>query len=75
MEKKDVTQVRELLTRYLSRFEIHQVFKDDQEVEHWFLSGRGKDGKGGIAGSEVGEGHGDWGREGQVVWSYVVEVC
>ncbi|KAI9634584.1 Glycylpeptide N-tetradecanoyltransferase [Dioszegia hungarica] len=65
MEKKDVPQVAALLRRYLARFEITQTFETDQEVEHWFLSGRGKEGG--------EEGSAKWRREGQVVWAYVVE--
>lgn len=56
----DVPQVGELLRRYLSRFEIIQTFSRDDEVEHWFLSGQGRE--------ENGK------RVEQVVWAYVVEV-
>lgn len=77
MEKKDVTQVAALLRRYLGRFDIAQTFETDEEVEHWFLSGRGQEGGegGAIAGGEAGgKESAGWRRAGQVVWAYVVEV-
>ncbi|KAK4687496.1 glycylpeptide N-tetradecanoyltransferase, partial [Tremellales sp. Uapishka_1] len=55
----DVPQVASLLRRYLARFEIAQTFGKDEEVEHWFLSGQGRE--------ENGK------RVEQVIWSYVVE--
>lgn len=60
MTRDDVPQVAALLRRYLARFQIYQTFSYDSEVEHWFLSGMGRevDGK----------------RVEQVVWTYVVEV-
>lgn len=60
LTKADIPQVRELLSKYLDRFEVAQLFSKDEEVEHWFLSGQGRevDGK----------------RVEQVVWAYVVEV-
>jgi glycylpeptide N-tetradecanoyltransferase len=60
MVKADVPQVGKLLRNYLSRFDIVQTFDRDEEVEHWFLSGQGKDENGN--------------KVGQVVWAYVVEV-
>jgi glycylpeptide N-tetradecanoyltransferase len=60
MMHADVPQVSSLLRRYLSRFEVTQVFAKDEEVEHWFLSGQGRE--------EGGK------RVEQVVWAYVVEV-
>lgn len=73
MEIGDVREVGELLRRYLARFDIEQEFKTDREVEHWFLSGKGK-GKG-KGGSEVDEEvDEDGGKAGRVVWAYVVEV-
>ena len=60
MVHADVPQVGELLRKYLARFDIIQTFAKDEEVEHWFLSGQGREEKGK--------------REGQVVWAYVVEV-
>ncbi|GFZ50470.1 Glycylpeptide N-tetradecanoyltransferase [Saitozyma sp. JCM 24511] len=59
MVKADVPQVGELLRKYLARFEVVQVFAKDEEVEHWFLSGQGRE--------EGGK------RVEQVVWAYVVE--
>lgn len=53
-------QVGALLRRYLDRFDVVQAFKDDDEVEHWFLSGQGKE----VSGRRIE----------QVVWAYVVEV-
>jgi len=61
MGKGDVTAVRELLTKFLGRFDVAQLFSKDEEVEHWFLSGQGRE--------EGGK------RVEQVVWAYVVEVC
>jgi glycylpeptide N-tetradecanoyltransferase len=60
MVKSDVPQVAALLRKYLARFDIAQTFGKDEEVEHWFLSGQGK---------EVGDK-----RVEQVTWVYVVEV-
>jgi len=60
MGKGDVTAVRELLTKFLGRFDVAQLFSKDEEVEHWFLSGQGRE--------EGGK------RVEQVVWAYVVEV-
>ncbi|ORY31759.1 Myristoyl-CoA:protein N-myristoyltransferase, N-terminal domain-domain-containing protein [Naematelia encephala] len=59
MMQSDVPQVGALLRRYLSRFEVTQTFAKDEEIEHWFLSGHGRD--------VDGE------RKEQVVWAYVVE--
>lgn len=63
MTEADVPAVATLLRRYMQRFEMQQVFATDEEVTHWFLSGRG-----------TGESIEGRGREGQVVWAYVVEV-
>lgn len=59
MQEKDVRGVGRLLRRYLKRYEIEQKFETDEEIRHWFLSGRGNGG--GVA-------------DGRVVWAYVVEV-
>ena len=61
MVHADIAQVGDLLRRYLTRFDIMQTFAKDDEVEHWFLSGQGKE----VNGKRVE----------QVVWAYVVEVC
>ena len=61
MIPSDIPQVGELLRKYVARFDIAQTFAKDDEVEHWFLSGQGRE--------ENGQ------RVGQVVWAYVVEVC
>lgn len=60
MVASDVPQVASLLRRYMTRFDVVQTFGKDEEVEHWFLSGQGRevDGK----------------RVEQVTWAYVVEV-
>jgi glycylpeptide N-tetradecanoyltransferase len=60
MVKADIPQVGDLLRRYLNRFDIAQSFTKEEEVEHWFLSGHGR---------EDGEK-----RVEQVVWAYVVDV-
>ena len=61
MVRADVPQVGNLLRKYLARFDIYQMFSKEEEIDHWFLSGQGKE--------ENGK------RVGQVVWAYVVEVC
>jgi len=60
MVKDDIPQVGDLLRRYLARFDVADCFTKDEEVEHWFLSGQGRE--------EGGK------RVEQVVWAYVVEV-
>lgn len=62
MEDKDVKAVFDLFTRYMQRFDMVPVMTEE-EVRHQFLSGRGK-----------GEKDAAGRREGQVVWTYVVEV-
>jgi hypothetical protein len=61
MEEKDLPGVTDLFTRYMQRFDMAPeiTLKD---ARHHFLSGRGE------AGDDPSR------REGQVVWSYVVEV-
>jgi hypothetical protein len=61
MEERDVPEVMELYQRYMKRFDMSPVMTKE-EIQHQFLSGRG-------TGESVG-----WSRQGQVVWSYVVEV-
>jgi len=61
MEEKDVAGVTALYNKNTQRFGLVHVMTED-DVRHHFLSGRGK--------GEVKDGR----REGQVVWSYVVEV-
>jgi glycylpeptide N-tetradecanoyltransferase len=63
MEDRDVPAVTELFTRYTARFDMAPLL-EEEDVRHQFLSGRGKGDR------EVSTGR----REGQVVWSYVVEV-
>jgi glycylpeptide N-tetradecanoyltransferase len=65
MEEKDVPQLAALYGKYMKRFGMVLEFSED-EVRHNFLSGRGK----GAGGKD------SWKhpREGQVVWTYVVEV-
>ncbi|KAJ9119010.1 hypothetical protein QFC22_003499 [Naganishia vaughanmartiniae] len=61
MEERDVAAVWRLLGGFMKRYEMSQVFGTEEEVRHWFFGARG-----------VGEVKGGR-REGQVVWSYVVE--
>ncbi|KAI0780696.1 N-myristoyl transferase [Trametes elegans] len=64
MEDRDVPQVTDLFSRYMRRFNMFPVMNED-EVRHQFLSGLG-----------IGpRGPNSWKtkREGQVVWTYVVE--
>lgn len=58
--KADVPQVGALLRKFLERYDIAQTFSKDEDVEHWFTSGLGKE----VNGKRVE----------QVVWAYVVEV-
>lgn len=60
MTAADVPQVAALLRRFMNRYDIVQTFNTDDDVAHWFTSGRGRE--------ENGK------RVEQVVWSYVVEV-
>ncbi|KAI0819520.1 N-myristoyl transferase [Trametes gibbosa] len=64
MEERDVAQVTDLFSRFMKRFTMHPVMSED-EVRHQFLSGLGE----GMRGPD------SWksGRDGQVVWTYVVE--
>jgi len=59
MVPEDVPQVGKLLRKFLNRYEIMQTFSTDADVDHWFISGRGRE--------ENGK------RVEQVVWAYVVE--
>ncbi|KAJ9092808.1 hypothetical protein QFC21_006684 [Naganishia friedmannii] len=61
MQETDVRGVCGLLRGFMKRYEMSQVFGGEEEVGHWYLSARGL--------GEVVRGR----REGQVVWSYVVE--
>ncbi|EIW67750.1 hypothetical protein TREMEDRAFT_33259 [Tremella mesenterica DSM 1558] len=61
MVSADVPQVGALLRKYLTRFDVAQTFGSDAEVEHWFLSGKGKGRGDGVK------------RDGQVTWAFVVE--
>lgn len=65
MEEKDVPEITDLYARYMKRFGTAIVMTQD-DVRHHFLSGRGE-----------GPGEKDsWKnpRQGQVVWTYVIEV-
>jgi glycylpeptide N-tetradecanoyltransferase len=63
MEEKDVPEVAALYTRYMQRYSMAPTMTEE-EVRHQFLSGKG-----------TGEKRKDnLRREGQVVWTYVVEV-
>jgi glycylpeptide N-tetradecanoyltransferase len=61
MQEKDVSEVADLFTRYMQRFDMAPIMTVD-EVRHQFLSGSGT--------GEVKNGR----RDGQVTWSYVIEV-
>ena len=63
MDDKDVPAVTELFRRYMARFDMVPLL-EEEDVRHQFLSGRGKGEKGASTGR----------RQGQVVWTYVVEV-
>jgi len=63
MEVKDVPQVTKLYSKYMNRFDMAPDMTEE-EIKHTFLSGRG-----------VGEHSIKGRRNGQVIWSYVVEVC
>ncbi|KZP12580.1 N-myristoyl transferase [Athelia psychrophila] len=62
MEVQDVAQVSALYTRYMQRFTVKPTMTED-EIRHQFLSGKG-------TGEKRKE---DQRREGQVVWTYVIE--
>jgi len=64
MQVKDISKVSQLFSLYIKRFGMAPVFSET-EVKHQLLSGCGR--------GEVGSG-GPGRREGQVTWSYVVEV-
>lgn len=62
MEVKDLSAVSELFRRYMERFDMIPLF-DEEDIRHQFLSGRG-----------TGEREASTGRrQGQVVWTYLVE--
>lgn len=63
MEEMDVAKVSALYTRYMDRFTMSPTMTED-EIGHQFLSGKG-------TGEKRKE---DKRREGQVVWTYVIEV-
>lgn len=59
IKKSDLKQASRLLRAYLARFDMAPLMSN-KEIEHALFAGRGKD----VNGK----------REGQVVWTYVVEV-
>ena len=61
MEERDLAGVRDLWSKYMQRFKMYPEYSLP-ELKHHLLSGRGS--------GELVNGR----REGQVVWSYVVEV-
>ena len=61
MEDEDVPAVHALWQKFMAYFDMVPDVTEE-EVRHYLLSGRGE-----------GEMK-NWRREGQVVWSYVVEV-
>ncbi|KAF8503332.1 Myristoyl-CoA:protein N-myristoyltransferase, N-terminal domain-containing protein [Russula emetica] len=62
MEDSDVPAVTELFRTYMARFDMVPLL-EEEDVRHQFLSGRGK----GERVAPTGR------RQGQVVWTYVVE--
>ncbi|KAI0752837.1 N-myristoyl transferase [Daedaleopsis nitida] len=64
MDDADVPQVSALFDRYMERFDIVPVMTE-ADVRHQFLSGRGVGPRGKDSWKDT--------REGQVVWTYVVE--
>ncbi|KAI0636740.1 N-myristoyl transferase [Trametes polyzona] len=64
MEERDVPQIADLFSRYMKRFTMFPVMNED-EVRHQFLSGLGEGPRGPDSWKNP--------REGQVVWTYVVE--
>ncbi|KAI0041127.1 N-myristoyl transferase [Auriscalpium vulgare] len=62
MEDRDVSAVAELYARYMQRFDMVPLMSPE-EVQHQFLSGRGRGERDAATGR----------RDGQVVWAYVVE--
>jgi len=60
MEDHDVPQVTKLWERYMARFGMAAVM-NETEIRHYLLSGHGE--------GPIKKGR----RQGQVVWSYVVE--
>ncbi|CDO72929.1 hypothetical protein BN946_scf185002.g114 [Trametes cinnabarina] len=64
MEDRDVPQVANLFNRYMQRFQMVPVMSEE-EVRHQFLSGLGEGPRGADSWKHR--------REGQVVWTYVVE--
>ncbi len=65
MEERDVPQVLDLFTRYMQRFDMVPVMNED-DVRHQFHTGLGEGPRGGDSWKVK--------REGQVMWTYVVEV-
>jgi glycylpeptide N-tetradecanoyltransferase len=64
MEDKDILPTASLFTRYMRRFGLAPIF-DIEDMKHYFLSGKGE--------GNIGDG-GPGRRQGQVTWSFVVEV-
>ncbi|KAH7103465.1 Myristoyl-CoA:protein N-myristoyltransferase, N-terminal domain-containing protein [Auriculariales sp. MPI-PUGE-AT-0066] len=60
MEERDIPEVRALYNQYMKRFGMIAVYSAE-DLKHLFLSGLGR--------GQVKQGR----REGQVIWSYVVE--
>jgi len=61
MEDNDVIQVASLFTKFMKRYDVAPIF-DLDEIKHQFLSGKGQ-----VATTTPNR------REGQVIWTYVVE--
>ena len=65
MEERDIAPLTDLYSRYMKRFDMRVEFTQD-EVRHQFFSGRGE----GPSGKDSWKNP----RQGQVIWTYVVEV-
>ncbi len=63
-EDRDIPELAALFTKYMERYSMVPIF-NEQELQHQLLSGKGT--------GKIGDG-GAGRREGQVTWTYVVEV-
>jgi hypothetical protein len=63
-EDRDIPQLAALFTKFMERYSMVPIFSE-QELQHQLLSGRGT--------GKIGDG-GAGRRQGQVTWTYVVEV-
>ena len=63
-EDRDIPELTALFTKFMDRYAMVPIF-NEQELQHQLLSGRGT--------GKIGDG-GAGRRQGQVTWTYVVEV-